>query len=106
MARLPKPYQNFQKKYNRVWTAYEELGAAVHTAGPLDEKTRELVKLALAVGAQLEGATHSHTRRALAAGASAAEIRQVVLLAIPTIGFPRMMAALSWVDDLLTSAKQ
>jgi alkylhydroperoxidase/carboxymuconolactone decarboxylase family protein YurZ len=70
MARLPKPYQNFQKKYSQVWTAYDELGAAVHSAGPLDEKTRELVKLALAVGAQLEGATHRRERRRNSAGCS------------------------------------
>jgi hypothetical protein len=28
-------------------------------------------------------------------------MRQVVLLAIPTIGFPAAMAAMSWVEDLL-----
>lgn len=93
MSRLPKPYQQFQKKYPAIAQAYDQLGATVHQAGPLDEKTRALMKLALAVGAQAEGATHAHTARALEAGAPPDEIRHVVLLAIPTIGFPRMMAA-------------
>jgi hypothetical protein len=31
----------------------------------LTVKTRELIKLALAIGAKLEGAAHSHTRRAM-----------------------------------------
>lgn len=43
----------------------------------------------------------SHARKALAAGASPAEIRHVVLLAIPTVGFPAMMAALTWIGDEL-----
>jgi alkylhydroperoxidase/carboxymuconolactone decarboxylase family protein YurZ len=41
-------------------------------------------------------------RRALAAGATADECRHVVLLATTTLGFPAMMAALSWVEDVLS----
>lgn len=101
MPRLPKPYAHFQKKYPNLWAAYDKLGAAAHNAGPLDEKTRELIKLGIAIGARLEGAVHSHTRKALNAGATADEIRQAVFLAIPTVGFPTMMAALTWVEDVI-----
>jgi 4-carboxymuconolactone decarboxylase len=101
MPPLPKPYERFQKKYADVWAAYDKLGLAANAAGPLDEKTRELVKLGLAIGARLEGAVHSHTRRALEAGASSDEIHQVALLAAPTLGFPHLMVALTWIDDVL-----
>ncbi len=100
---LPRSYDEFKKLHPEVWVAYDRLGAAVHAAGPLESKARELVKLGLAVGARLEGAVHAHTRRALQAGASPPEIRHVVLLATTTIGFPSMMAALSWVEETLTS---
>lgn len=106
MSKLPKAYQRFQEEYPEIARAYDNLGAAVHQAGPLDEKTRVLVKLALAIGAQSEGATHSHAARALELGATEGEIRHVVLLAIPTIGFPRMMAAMTWVDDVLKGKAQ
>jgi alkylhydroperoxidase/carboxymuconolactone decarboxylase family protein YurZ len=53
------------------------------------------------VGARHEGAVHSHTRKALEAGCRPAEIRHAVLLSVTTMGFPNMMAALSWVDDVL-----
>jgi 4-carboxymuconolactone decarboxylase len=99
---LPSAYQRFQASYPEVWQAYDQLGAAVHTHGPLDEKTRELVKLGQAIGVGSEGAVHSHTRKAVDAGATPEEIRHVVLLAIPTIGFPNMMAALTWVEDILS----
>jgi len=44
---------------------------------------------------------HSHTRKALEAGCSPAQVRHAVLLSVTTMGFPNMMAALSWVDDVL-----
>ena len=100
-GKLPKHYLEFQKDWPEVFRAYDALGAAAHAAGPLDARSRALVGLAIAVGARHEGAVHSHTRKALAAGLSAAEIRHAVLLSVTTCGFPNMMAALSWVDDVL-----
>ena len=98
---LPARYLKFQKAYPKVFRAYAALGAAVQDIGPLPKKTRALAKLAIALGARMEGAVHSHTRRALEAGCTPREIRHVVLLATTTIGFPAMMSALSWVDDVL-----
>ena len=66
--KLPARYLQFQKRYPKVFQAYDALGAATAEAGPLSDKTRALVKLAIAVGGQMEGAVHSHTRRALEAG--------------------------------------
>ena len=71
--------------------------------GPLDEKACRLVKLAVAIGGRSEGAVHSAARKALAAGVTAAEIEQVIALAASTIGFPRAVAAYTWVRDLLGS---
>lgn len=99
MAQLPQAYENFKKKYPEIWRAYDGLGAAVHDSGPLEKKQRELLKLAMAIGARLEGAVHSHTRRALEVGASVEEIRHVVLLGVTTLGFPQTVAALTWVED-------
>jgi alkylhydroperoxidase/carboxymuconolactone decarboxylase family protein YurZ len=98
---LPGHYQRFITSHPEVANAYKALGDACHTSGPLDARTRALVKLGIALGLRHEGAVHSHTRKALEAGASAAEVRHVVLLATTTIGFPAMMAGLSWVQDVL-----
>ena len=59
-----------------------------------------LVKLALAMGAGSEGGVHSHCRRALQEGIPKEALKQVALLAIPTLGFPRAVAALTWVEDV------
>jgi alkylhydroperoxidase/carboxymuconolactone decarboxylase family protein YurZ len=87
--------------YPDVWKNYTALGKSVADAGDLDARTRRLLKLALAVGAGSEGAVHSHARQAREEGIVDADIRQVVLLAITTLGFPAAMAAYSWVNDIL-----
>lgn len=104
MAKLPKPrgwYTKFTRDYPDVARAYEKLGKTVHEVGPLDDKTRALVKLGISVGAKLEGGVHSHVRKALAVGVTPEELRHAVLLALPTVGLPSMMAALSWVEDVV-----
>ncbi len=61
------------------------------------------MKLGLAVGALAEGAVCSNIRKALAAGATEDDVRQVALLAITTNGFPTAIAALGWIDEVLAA---
>ena len=98
---LPDIVTRLAEAQPEVWAAYNELGNAIAESGPLDARTERLVKLALAIGAGLEGATHSHTRRGLKAGLSQEELRHVALLGITTIGWPRAIAGLSWIEDKL-----
>jgi alkylhydroperoxidase/carboxymuconolactone decarboxylase family protein YurZ len=96
---LPKPTAEFGKRYPKIWESFTQLGKLCHEAGPLDEKTRRLVKLALAIGAGLEGATHSAVRNAHAAGVTKNELNHVALLAITTLGFPSATRAMTWIND-------
>ncbi|MCW5942081.1 MAG: carboxymuconolactone decarboxylase family protein [Fimbriimonadaceae bacterium] len=105
MAKLPKRYERFLEKYPEIARAYHSLGEATAQAGPLDEKARSLAKLAIAIGARQEGAVRSHARRSIEAGATVDEIRHVALLATTTIGFPNMMAALSWIEKVLEESE-
>ena len=102
--KLPSAYRRFGDAQPRIMKAYEELSAATLTDGPLDRKHAELVKIGITVGAGLEGATHSHVRRALEAGAQPDEIRHAIRLALTTVGFPTMMAALGWANDVIDGA--
>lgn len=104
MGKLPSHYEKFLDAFPLVADAYQSLGAACLEAGPLDSKTTALVKLGLAIGAGLEGASHAHVRKALEAGASPDEIRHAVLLATTTLGFPCMMRGLAWAQDVLEPA--
>lgn len=98
--RLPSGAGDVAAAYPQVWDAYAALGKATSEAGPIEGRTARLVKLALAIGALSEGAVHSHTRRALEEGIEPAALKQVALMAIPTMGFPQGVRALTWIEDV------
>lgn len=101
MSQLPKPYQQFRQDHRDVYEAYEKLGEITASSGPLDIKTRELIKLGMAAANQSESAVQSHTHRALDAGVSAAEIEHAIMLGINTLGFSTMMTALTWAKQAI-----
>ncbi len=101
---LPKIYENFSAKFPGVIKEFQQLGQTCRAAGPLDPKAQDLIKLGIAVGANSKGAVMSSTRKALESGASAEEITHAVLLALTTTGFPNMIAALGWVEEVLQRA--
>jgi len=96
---LPPSIAKFREKHPQVWDAFAKLGEACHETGPLEEKTRRLVKLAMAIALRHEGAVHSATRNALGAGVTREELEHVAVLAITTIGWPAANAALTWIED-------
>lgn len=98
---LPKPYQVFSKQYPGIIENFKQLGKICREAGPLDDKVQELVKLGLAVGANSRGGVMSAVRKALEAGVSPDEITHAVLLALTTTGFPNMIAAMGWAEEVL-----
>jgi 4-carboxymuconolactone decarboxylase len=98
---VPDMYMRLKRRHGRLFAAAEALGEAARADGPLDEKSVQLIQLAAAAAIRSEGAVHSHTRRALNTGASPAEIRHALVVLVSTIGFPSVVAASSWADDIL-----
>lgn len=98
---LPTPYRAMQSEHPDLMKAYESLGESCSSSGPLDRKTVALVKLAISSAAGLEGAAHSHARKALEAGCAREELLHVATLCTPTIGFPSMMRARGWILDVV-----
>jgi 4-carboxymuconolactone decarboxylase len=101
MSQIPSSYLAMHDAQPEMMAAYEKLGKACTAAGPLDRKTISLVKLAISMSAGLEGGVHSHTRKATQAGCTRDELLHVAHLLTPTIGFPTMMRARSWVLDVV-----
>ncbi|SEQ52207.1 alkylhydroperoxidase AhpD family core domain-containing protein [Amphritea atlantica] len=98
-APLPKTFTRIMGRYPDYAAAVEQLGKAVRDAGPIDEKTAQLIQLAAAASIRSEGALHSHVRRARQAGATTEEIQHTLILLTSTIGLPTVMAALSWMEE-------
>lgn len=85
----------FRKNHPDIYQAYEAYGKKVHEAGgPLDEKTRWLIKVSVSATEGYPFALKTHINKALKAGCSAEEIQHTLLLLAPSVGFPRMMEAL------------
>ncbi len=98
---LPEAYKNFSDKFPEVFKEYKQMGKVCREAGPLEPKLQDLIKLGIAIGSNSRGAIMSSTRKALASGATPEEIVHAVLLSLTTTGFPNMMAAMGWVNDVL-----
>lgn len=94
----PKTYTEFVSTFPQLGESWD-LARSQETDGPLDEKTRRLVKLGVAAGALRQGAVSSAARKARAAGATEDELMQVVALAASTLGFPSTVAVFSWLRD-------
>jgi AhpD family alkylhydroperoxidase len=99
--RAHNTYRNLKQQYPDYLDAVEALGTVVRHAGPLDEKVVQLIQLGAAAAIHSEGAVHSHTRRALEAGATPEQIRHTLIALTSTIGFPTVVAAISWAEDVM-----
>jgi alkylhydroperoxidase/carboxymuconolactone decarboxylase family protein YurZ len=96
VPKLPGTFKAFVARFPELGRAHQEIGRAAEAAGPLSPKVCALIKIGICVGAGLESALRSHTRRAMEAGASEAEVEQAIVLGMNTVGFPRTVAAWSW----------
>ncbi|NLV72431.1 MAG: carboxymuconolactone decarboxylase family protein [Actinobacteria bacterium] len=94
MQDIPKPYAQFKARFPQILERNEELGTFIHEyGGPLDEKTRWLIKLGISAAGRHQTGVATHAKRAKEAGATEEEIIHALLLVIPTCGFPTFMEA-------------
>ncbi|MGI5998197.1 MAG: carboxymuconolactone decarboxylase family protein [Lutispora sp.] len=92
---IEKNLKYLTDKHGDIYKAYENYGKLVHEkGGPLDEKTRWLIKVALSVDCQYPYALRTHIQKALKSGCTKEEIEHAMLLVAPTCGFPKMMQGL------------
>lgn len=92
----------FKSMHTDVYKAYEEYGKVVHEkGGPVDEKTRWLIKVAVSAAGQHDFALRSHIHKALNAGCTRSEVEHAILLIAPTAGFPTAMEAIMVLRDEL-----
>jgi alkylhydroperoxidase/carboxymuconolactone decarboxylase family protein YurZ len=94
MKDLHAIFTRFKEDFPEVHRAEAALGEEIHLrSGPIPEKYRWLIKVAISGGMRLSRALETHIQKAREAGASEEEIRQVLLLLVPTCGFPVCMEA-------------
>ncbi len=93
---MPEIFKQFAGDHPELVKVHQDLGTLCAQAGPLDEKSKQLVQLGIAIGAKSKGGVRSHARQAKDAGASDEEILHAVIISTSTVGFPAMIAAYGW----------
>jgi AhpD family alkylhydroperoxidase len=84
----------FKEEFPAVNEVHEALGRVIHEkSGPLPEKIRWLIKIAISGASGHKIALETHIMRAREAGATDEEILHTLLLLIQTTGFPMFMEA-------------
>ncbi|MDO5707890.1 MAG: carboxymuconolactone decarboxylase family protein [Andreesenia angusta] len=91
---IQEHFKNLRDSHKELYDAYEEYGKKVYEAGPLDDKMKALIKIAISSTAKQHYAIKSQIRKARRQGCSWEEIEHAILLIAPTVGFPTMMEAM------------
>lgn len=96
MKDLHKMFSEFKEDFPTVYAGYESLGTEIHTVGgPLPEKTRWLLKIAVSGASHHMSALETHIAKGKEAGLTDDEIKHALLLLLQTTGFPTFMEAYS-----------
>ncbi|MFN3265603.1 MAG: carboxymuconolactone decarboxylase family protein [Deinococcales bacterium] len=77
----------------------------VYARGVLPAKTQELLAIVMLCALGNPGEMKTHLRGALINGASEAEVREALLFAIPYLGFPRVIGAFAYLQEVLQAKK-
>lgn len=103
-VKKPPSPQTLGKHFPGMVDGHRTLQQAAAAGGSLDERTRELILLGAFTAARQEGGFKSHARRALAAGATADELRQAVAITMGNVTSIEVVAdALLWIDEVVES---
>ena len=96
MDDLHEIFTVFEEDFPEIYQGHEALGKKIHEeGGPLPEKVRWLVKVAVSGASGHMLALETHVAKARKAGATEDEIKHALLLLIQTVGFPSFMEAYS-----------
>jgi 4-carboxymuconolactone decarboxylase len=86
----------FKAEHPDIYAKIEELGATIHQkGGPLDERERALIKVAMSAASRHQRSLETHLEAASEANVTSEEIEHVLLMLINTCGFPTFMEAYS-----------
>jgi 4-carboxymuconolactone decarboxylase len=101
MKDLHEAFTAFKNEFPAICDGHEALGKIIHEqAGPLSDKIRWLIKIAVSGASGHHISLETHIAKAREAGASEDEIKHALLLIIQTTGFPTFMEAYATYRDM------
>ncbi len=101
MKEIHEVFTGFKGEFPSVYQLHEALGKEIHeNAGPLPEKVRWLIKIAVSAASNHKISLETHILKGKEAGLTKEEIMHALLLLIPTTGFPTFMEGYSVFKNL------
>jgi AhpD family alkylhydroperoxidase len=85
---LREPARALRRAIPDVYDGYRRMHSAAYAAGALDQKTKELIALAIAVSKECDGCIAAHARGAVRTGATESEVAEALGVAITMNGGP------------------
>lgn len=79
------------RSHPEAMKGFKALGAATYADGALSRKTKELIALALSIGARCDGCVAYHARRLFELGVDRQEVVEAVGIALQMGGGPSMV---------------
>lgn len=96
MRDVHEAYTTFKQEYPELSELLDSTSKALHEkGGPLDARTRALVKIAASAASRHHKALETHIVAARETGVDEPEIVHALLLLVTTCGFPTFMEAYS-----------
>ena len=106
MNLIQRNLKYFIEKHGDIYESYQEYGKKIdEQGGPLEEKTKRLVKVAISATIENQYSLKTHIKKALQSGCTIEEIEHAILLVAPTAGFPTMMKALMTIREKIGEEK-
>jgi 4-carboxymuconolactone decarboxylase len=96
LARLDPDLERYVREF-----AYGE----IYARGTLEPKIQEFLATVMLMALGNPTELKTHLRGALLNGATESELREVLLFAVPYLGFPRVIGAFAMLKELLESTK-
>lgn len=94
MRDVHEAFTTFKAEFPKVYADHEALGREIHEkSGPLPEKVRWLLKIAISGARGHKKALETHIYKGRESGLTDDEIAHALLLLIQSTGFPAFMGA-------------
>ena len=92
-ADLREPARALREHIPAVYEGFKSVSSAAFAEGALDQKTKQLIALALAVASDCDGCMASHARSAERYGATVTEVAETLGVCIQMMGGPGTVSA-------------
>lgn len=90
---INKNLASFRKESPDMMKAFGEMARAATTSGALDEKTKELIAVAIAVAVRCDGCIGFHVKALVRLGATRDELNEMLNMCVYLGGGPSLMYA-------------